>query len=138
MLPVCSTFIWLAPLSTHSTSSSGQSMHNFMNLCCSVLYKKYKSELIKSGKDLFPGVSETERLAEQLGYAALTTLPLQCRRSPAKMDQCFAPGFRILSQPHIHTETHSQSICLASQPDTTAAIHNTNQRQVVRNDSVAC
>lgn len=60
---VCSTFIWLAPLSTRTTSTLCQSMHNVMNLCCSILYKKYKSDLIKSGKDLFPGEREKERLA---------------------------------------------------------------------------
>lgn len=117
-------------------------MHHVTNLCCSMLYKRYKSDLIKSGKDLFPGASETERLAERLAVPLLLLLRLLFSLSSdadllPKMNEWCAPGFRILSQPHTHTHTHAHkpvfSLCLASQPphpDTISAIHTyINRRQ---------
>lgn len=93
-------------------------MHHVTNLCCSMLYKRYKSDLIKSGKDLFPGASETERLAERLAVPLLLLLRLLFSLSSdadllPKMNEWCAPGFRILSQPHTHTHTRTQASLLS-------------------------
>lgn len=39
--------------------------------------------------------------------AAAATLPLQCAGAPAKMDECWAPGLTVLSQPQIRTQPAS-------------------------------
>lgn len=134
---VCSTFIWLAPLSTRSTSSPCQSMHNVLNLCCSIVYKKYKSDLIKSGKDLFPGVRETERLAEWLAMLLLLLLLLLSLSSVAGLLPRWTSAVLLVSEfyhNHTSTQTHAASLLSAwllnPHPDTIAAIHTyINQRQ---------
>lgn len=120
---VCSTFIWLAPLSSPSLSSRCQSMHNIMNLCCSIRCKKYKSNLIKNGKDLFPGVSETSWLAEWLAVALLLLLSLS---SVTFLLPKWTSVVLLVSEfYHNHTATHKPvfSAWLPNpHPDTSAAI----------------
>lgn len=55
LLPVCKILIKLVWMSM--LYSPCASLHNTMNLCCLMPCKKYKSDLIKSGKDLFPELS---------------------------------------------------------------------------------
>lgn len=102
--------------------ASSQSMQNLMNLCSSVLHRKYKSDLIESGKALLPGRSQTERLAELLAEPPPLLL-LQCCPSPAKINQSCVPW--ILSLRHTHSHT---ALFL---PDTTAAIRTDKQRRQV-------
>lgn len=133
---VCSTFIWLAPLSTRSASSLCQGMYNVMNVCCTV-YKKYKSDLIKGGKDLFPWVRETERLAEWLAVLLLLLLLLLSLSSVAGLLPRWTSAVLLVSEfYHNHTSTDEHTASLLSawllnpHPDTITAIHTyINQRQ---------
>lgn len=130
---VCSTFIWLAPLSAPSLSSRCQSMHNIMNLCCSIRCKKYKSNLIKNGKDLFPGVSETSWLAEWLAVALLLLLSLS---SVTFLLPKWTSVVLLVSEfYHNHTSTHKPVFSpwlLNPHPDTSAAILTNINRRLLR------
>lgn len=110
-------------------------MHHVMNLHCSVLYKMYKSELIKSGKDLFPGVSET--LAEWLAMLLLLSLP-SVTQFLQKCFQDFITTTYPTPYPYTHTANVLSAWLFSPHPDTIIAIHPNINQGNVKNKSVSC
>lgn len=74
-----------------------------------MLYKMYKSELIKSGKDLFPGVSET--LAEWLAMLLLLLLP-SLPSVTQLLQKCFQ-DFITTTYPTPYPYTHTANLLSA-------------------------